>query len=123
MGPPTALIYTAVLYPTSAKPTAASGQLSFSFLYHAGAASAEYINGATTYFPTPNVFDNLLIELAEAEARRIYGLAGWEIIQKRAESAIMSLLDSYRSTKSVIAGLVDQQKQTNEKKLAAQERG
>ena len=93
----------------------------FRFVYHTDVASTEFAVGATTFFPTPNSFDNLLIELAEAEAKRIYGLAGFEIIQKRAESAIVNLLDSYRSTKNSLAGLTDQQKQVSEKKMMAQE--
>lgn len=111
--------YKAILYPTSAKPTVTTGAFTFIFAYHTDVNSTEYTG--SSYFPTPNSFDNLLIELAEAEVRRIYGLAGWEIIQKRAESAIMNLLDSYRSTKNVLAGLQDQQKQVSEKKMMAQE--
>jgi hypothetical protein len=115
--------YRAYLYPLSAAPVGGVGnEFNFYFYYHTDVASTEIAIGSGNYFPTPNSFDNLLIELAEAEARRIYGLAGWEIIQKRAESAITNLLDSYRSTKNVLAGLVDQQKQVSEKKLMAQER-
>ena len=33
----------------------------------------------------------------------------------------MNLLDSYRSTKNVLAGLQDQQKQVQERKLMSQE--
>jgi hypothetical protein len=121
--PPPSILYNYVaqLYPASAAPTVATGDFRFTFAYHSDVQS-EFTLGTSIYFPTPNSFDNLLIELAEAEARRIYGLAGWEIIQKRAESAITNLLDSYRSTKNVLSGLVDQQKQVNEKKLMAQER-
>lgn len=115
-----ALAYFAALRPWSAANT--SEALRFQFHFHADASSTELTVGADKYFPTPNVFDNLLIELAEAEVRRIYGLAGWEIIQKRAESAIMVLLDKYRSSKSTVVGLSDQQKQTSERKLMAQER-
>lgn len=117
---PPALAYFAALRPWSAVNT--SDALSFQFHFHADASSTELTVGADKYFPTPNVFDNLLIELAEAEVRRIYGLAGWEIIQKRAESTIMVLLDKYRSSKSTVVGLSDQQKQTSERKLMAQER-
>lgn len=118
-GPPPTYAYTGWLFP----PDAILEESEFRFYYHTDAASTELTVGATMFFPTPNIFDNLMIDLAEAEARRIYGLAGWEIIQKKAEGSIMSLLDSYRSTKTSLGGLVDQQKQTNEKKLAAQERG
>ena len=117
--------YEARLYPTSASPTVTTGAFSFSFAYHVDVSSTEYATTATAaapnFFPTPNSFDNLLIELAEAEAKRIYGLAGWDVIQKRAESAIVNLLDSYRSTKNVLSGLTDQQKQVSEKKMMAQE--
>lgn len=122
VGPPAVFSYQAELFPASAKPTSATGAFQFRFVYHADVGSAEYAAASNIYFPTPNCFDNLLIELAEAEARRIYGLAGFEMIQKRAESAIVTLLDSYRSTKNLLAGLTDQQKQNAEKKMMAQER-
>lgn len=122
-GPPTLYAYKGILYPLSAAPNGTTGAYNFTFAYHTDVSSAELAAANNVYFPTPNSFDNLMIELAEAETRRIYGLAGWDIIQKRAESAIVNLLDSYRSTKNVLAGLVDQQKQANEKKLMAMERG
>ncbi len=118
--------YRGQLYPSSAKPTVATGAFSFSFAYHTDVSNVEFATTATAtapnYFPTPNSFDNLIIELAEAEAKRIYGITGWDIVQKRAESTIVTLLDSYRSTKNVLSGLQDQQKQNAEKKMMAQER-
>ena len=121
-GPPPVYRYKGILYPPSAAPTAGTGAFTFTFMYHADVNSTEYTEASNVYFPTPNSFDNLMIELAEAETRRIYGFTGWDIIQKRAETAILNLLDSYRSTKNVLAGLIDQQKQTQEKKLMHQER-
>lgn len=122
VGSPPAYNYLGELFPLSAKPTAGTGNFTFALYYHTDVSGTEYVSGATIYFPTPNVFDNLLIELAEAEARRIYGLSGFEMIQKRAESAIVTLLDSYRSTKNVLAGLTDQQKQVSEAQMMKQER-
>ena len=117
--------YRGYLYPASARPTSATGAFMFNFAYHTDVSNVEFAATPTltapNYFPTPNCFDNLLIELAEAEARRIYGLSGFEMIQRRAESAIVNLLDSYRSTKNVLAGLTDQQKQVSEKKMMSQE--
>lgn len=113
--------YTGQFYPPSATPTLTTGDMSYVMSYHMDAASTEKAVSALDFFPTPNCFDSLLIELAEAEAKRIYGLAGWDIIQKRAESGIVSLLDPYRSTKNAVAGMVDQQKQTGERKLMGQE--
>lgn len=121
-GTPPTYRYMAELFPASAAPTAATGNFTFAMYYHTDVSATEYVSGANIFFPTPNSFDNLMIELAEAEARRIYGLAGFEMIQKRAESAIVNLLDSYRSTKNVLAGLTDQQKQVSERKMMAQER-
>lgn len=118
--------YRGMLYPASAIPTVATGAFQFNLAYHTDVSGIEYSATPSAsipnYFPTPNSFDTLLIELAEAEVRRIYGLAGWDIIQKRAESAIVNLLDAYRSTKNVLSGLTDQQKQAGEKKMMAQER-
>jgi hypothetical protein len=117
IGPPLVYGYRGYLYPEGA----ISSGSQFEFIYHTDVSGTEFASGASVYFPTPNSFDNLFVELAEAEAKRIYGLAGWDIIQKRAESAIVNLLDSYRSTKNVLAGLTDQQKQVSEKKMMAQE--
>ena len=111
--------YTGYYFPADAVSLSAE----FRLVYHTDVSGVEYAPGATVFFPTPNSFDNLMIELAEAEARRIYGLAGFEMIQKRAESAIVNLLDSYRSTKNALPGLVDQQKQTAERQMMKQERG
>lgn len=110
--------YTAYFFPASTVSLSAQ----FRFVYHSDVNSVEYTAGANIFFPTPSCFDNLMIELAEAEARRIYGLAGFEMIQKRAESAIVTLLDNYRSTKNTLPGLVDQQKQTSESQMMKQER-
>ena len=111
--------YKGYLFPFSA---VAVGELTFGLTYHVDVASTELADGANVYFPTPNAFDGFYIDFAEAEARRIYGLAGWEVIQKKAEAAILPLLDSYRSQKHSPIGLVDQQKQTSERKMMAQER-
>ena len=121
VGPPPTYGYQGLLYPLSAMPTPATGSMFLNLVYHVDVNATEYASATNIYFPTPNSFDNLLIELAEAEAKRIYGIAGWDIVQKRAESAIVNLLDSYRSTKNVLAGLTDQQKQVSEKKMMAQE--
>jgi hypothetical protein len=117
VGPPPVYTYTGYTFPLDVINAAST----FTLIYHADVSSTEFTAAATQFFPTPNIFDNLLIELAEAEAKRIYGIAGWDIVQKRAESAIVSLLDPYRSTKNAVAGMADQQKQTGEKKLMGQE--
>jgi hypothetical protein len=112
--------YKGYLYPFSARPI--GGTFTMALVYHRDVSATELPISGAQFFPTPNSFDNLMIELAEAEARRIYGLAGWDIIQKRAESAIVNLLDPYRSTKNAASGLVDQQKQTAERQMMKQER-
>jgi hypothetical protein len=121
VGPPPVYTYkyTGYFFPADAVSLSAE----FRIVYHTDVSGVEYTSGTNIFFPTPNSFDNLMIELAEAEARRIYGLAGFEMIQKRAESAIVTLLDSYRSTKNALPGLVDQQKQVSERQLMKQERG
>lgn len=121
-GAPPTYAYRAVFFPSAAMATLAEGDFAFDVKYHVDVSGTEYTEGVTTYFPTPNAFDSLFVELAEAEAKRIYGIAGWDIIQKRAESGIVSLLDAYRSTKNTLAGMVDQQKQLSEKKMMVQER-
>lgn len=111
--------YTGIIYPASATPTGVGG-FNLPFIYHADTVSPLTI-AANQFFPTPASFDTMLIELAEAETRRIYGLAGWDVVQKRAELAITGMLDNYRSTKNTLAGLTDQMKQTQEKQLTRQE--
>jgi len=117
----TNLVYKGYLFPSTVSSVPVD-TLSFNLSYHVGPASTEIPESGSGYFPTPNCFDGFFIDFAEAEARRIYGLAGWEIIQKKAEAAILPMLDSYRSQKHSPIGLVDQQKQTTERQMMKQER-
>jgi hypothetical protein len=60
------------------------------------------------------VFDSFIVELAESEIRRIYNLAGWDIIRKRIEDQVASMIDGYHTTKATMAGLADEARQLQE---------
>lgn len=59
-------------------------------------------SGPTTYFPTPDHFDDLIVELAEAEMMRQYRVAGWDVLYKRATDQLRALLSAYTTTKTVM---------------------
>lgn len=100
------ILYTGYLFPAAAY--VAGKQLPFT--YHA--VPAAVTTGG--YFPSPDNFDLLIIDLAEAECRRTLGLSGWEIVRQRAQEEVMSLVDGYHSTKVTLAGLADEARQAQE---------
>jgi len=69
------------------------------------------------YFPTPDQFDTLLIDLAEAEIKRIYRLGGWAEALQKAQASASVELDKYRSPKRDLAGVQEQTKEVQEKSL------
>ncbi len=58
------------------------------------------------YFPTPDAFDDTIVDLAEAEIRRIYHLIRWDTAQTKAQSSAKLMLDAYRSDKKDLRGLM-----------------
>lgn len=72
------------------------------FVYHAITFPALASN-AQIFFPTPDHFDYLIVELAEAEIMRQYRLAGWEILYKRTTDQLRAMLQAYTSTKVSMA--------------------
>ena len=104
--------YWAIFAPDSAMNT--TGATAFDFYYHR-MTPAPLTSGASIYFPTPDCFDDLIVDMAEAETRRLYSLAGWEQIQQKATASAVLLLDQYRTTTESISGLTDSLKRREEK--------
>ena len=97
--------YTAILYPFEA-----GGAHALPFVYHK--VPADVAIGAT--FPWPKKCDYLLMDLCEAEIRRLNQLAGWEIPQKKALDGISAIVEKYLTTKQVMAGLSDESRAAGE---------
>lgn len=57
----------------------------------------------TGYFPTPDHFDYLIVELAESELMRQYRIAGWDILYKRTTDQLRAMLGAYTTTKTAMA--------------------
>ncbi len=102
---------TGYVFPVEAWPTVTH---TLSLVFHAVPGAA--ITGAAK-FPSPEAFDSMLVDLAESETKRIYNIAGWDIIQKRGQDSVLAMVDQYRSTKNAVAGMADQAKQTQETQL------
>ena len=102
-----------ILFPVDAY---SSGTAVLPIVYHTKPGAA-LTTGSST-FPSPDAFDTTLVELAESEIRRIYSMAGWDIVQKRAQESAQLLAVAYHSTKATMAGLADQQATTQESQLA-----
>ena len=104
--------YSALLGPDLAKNT--TGTTSIDFYYHR-LTPAPLTSGASTYFPTPDCFDDLILDMAESEVRRIYHLAGWQEIQQKATDAALKLLDQYRTTIEGTSGTTDSMRRREDK--------
>lgn len=118
-GPPPTYAFTGYLLPAAAAPTTATGAFSLGFAYHCKPAynfptTMEWPLGSNIFFPSPDDFDDVIILRAEAEARRIYGIIGWDAALAQSEAACAPLIDQYRSSKEFISGLMDEVKQTQE---------
>jgi hypothetical protein len=103
--------YTITFAPANAAP--GGGGATYTMFYH-HEIEADIATGAN-YFPTPNAFDEMLVDGAEAEFKRIYSLNGWESAQKKFENEIQVLLDKYRSPKHDLAGLSEGMMEVQEK--------
>lgn len=115
---PVSYSYTAYFNPPSA--SIPGGGIPMPFVYHVR-TPAPLTVGPAIYFPTPDAYDDVIVDGAEAEIKRIYSLAGWEMAQKRMEVGLGRLAAGTRSTKEIAAELMEQGKQTQERQLARQE--
>ncbi len=82
------------LFPASAVKTG-----SYQMVYH----SATFPVISSGFFPTPDHFDYLIVELAEAEIMRQYRLAGWDVLYKRVTDQLRAMLGAYTTTKIAMA--------------------
>jgi hypothetical protein len=96
-------------------PAFGHGPYTLPFGYHA-LTNTPLVYGSN-YFPTPDEFDSLIVDLAVAEVRDIYRMSGDQ--QKKAETmqAIMEIIDTYRTDRYDLAGLTDQMAQAQEKQV------
>lgn len=83
-------------------PASAAKTENLSFVYHTSKFPA-LTSGASTYFPTPDHFDYLIVELAESELMRQSRLVGWDILYKRVTDQLRAMLDAYRTTSPAMA--------------------
>jgi hypothetical protein len=91
-------------------------QYSLAFYYHA-VNFAPIALGANNYFPTPDQFDSMIVDLAIAEIRNVYRLSNTEQEYQLAMQSIADAVDTYRTDRYDLAGLTDQMAQSQEKQL------
>jgi hypothetical protein len=103
--------YVVHLGPDAAKN--ATGTTSLELWYHR--QSPTPLVAGSYYYPTPNECDDLIVDMAEGEMKRIYGIAGWDVIIQKARDMAMRILDQGRSTKTTEKGLVDTTRKAQEK--------
>ena len=72
-------------------------------------------------FPTPPAFDQSIVDIAEADIKRIYGLMGGDTALSKAQASAALLLDKYRSPKRDLAGLSEQSKEAQEHQITQQQ--
>ena len=83
----------------------------FSFTYHR-MTPAPLVTG---YFPTPDELDDLILERAEADIRRIYGFVQANEMLAYVTNRAATALLSYASTKETTEGLQEVIQRANEK--------
>lgn len=111
-GPPTVYGWNLLLAPNEAYPL--PGITPLGFFYHA-MSFAPFTNAANVFFPTPDEFDSLIMDLAEAESRREYNSSGWEKLAGQATTSLNEMIGSYRTDRFNLAGLQDVLAQAQEK--------
>jgi hypothetical protein len=109
---PTSYAYNLALAPDTAFPLAAP--IGLPLIYHALNFQPFAVAG-NVYFPTPDQFDSTILDLAEAELKRVYSMSGWEQLAAQATTAVQAMIDTYRSDRYDLAGLTDQAAQAQEK--------
>jgi hypothetical protein len=89
--------------------------VAFDLTYHKVCNTNAFAVGPAVYFPTPDQFDGLILDLAEAELSRVYGRGGWEKIQQQAMQGIADMVDTYRTERYTLAGVSDMVIQAQER--------
>lgn len=100
-------------------PNSSAASSSHVFVYHLNPGTPLAV-GTTVYFPTPDAFDSMLVQMAVASIMgpEWYSMVGWDVLQKASQDSALALLDRYRTTKVSMIGMVDQGKRAQE--LAAE---
>lgn len=104
--------------PTTAEvgpPDAANGvaQTTFALTYYRKPI-APLTEGPAIYYPTPDAFDDLIVDFAESQVRELYGWEGADYKMKLAMENLQALVDRYRGTKRDMPGLTDAIRQGQE---------
>lgn len=106
-------LWTIKMAPDTAFPLLPGG-ITLRLYYHA-VNLGQFISAPNSYFPTPDQFDSLILDLAEAEARREYGASGWEKLAAAATQSLNEIIDTYRTDRYDLAGVSDIVAQAQEK--------
>ncbi len=107
--------YYGQMFPTASYPAAPDATLEIAYHYLDLTPIPE---SSSNYFYTPPEFDELVMALAESEARRRYGISGWEKIQMRAQASATNLLKIYTSEVHSQLGALEQQRHAVESQAA-----
>lgn len=110
---PLTFAYSMKLAPAAAYPTTGG---TLPFFYHA-LVQPPIAYGAN-YFPTPDQFDSLIVDLAIAEVRNVYRMSGQQDEVGQAVAAIAQVIDTYRTDRIDLNGLTDQMMTAQEKQAA-----
>ncbi len=100
--------------PSSAATTVA---VNFAMQYHR--IPDVLIDLPSQFFPTPDQFNTLILDIAEAEIKRNYNIMGWETAQQKAAASTMMLADQYRSSKLHQVGMGEEVKDAQETQASA----
>ena len=98
-------------------PTSAFNPLlpSLNLWYHTVTVQPLSLAPPGQFFPTPDQFDSMIVDLAVAEVRNIYRISGDAQEYQTAMQSIMEIIDTYRTERYDLAGLTDQMAQAQEK--------
>ena len=111
---PTNYAWNMKLGPSAAFGTGLGPPWTLPFWYHA-VNLAPFAIGTGNYFPTPDQFDSLIVDLAVAELAQIHRLSDSQGLRAKAMEGIASLIDTYRTDRYDLAGLTDNAMQSQEK--------
>ena len=100
-GPPPVVSLAGQVFPITSSATE-----NLQLVYHA-ISYPPLTSGATTYFPTPDHFDYLIVELAESELMRQQRIAGWDVLWKRVTDQLRALLGAYTTSKIAMAPVTE----------------
>lgn len=110
---PNVFPYKMKLAPAAAYPTVGG---TLPFFYHALIGPPVALGA--NYFPTPDQFDSLIVDLAIAEVRNVYRMSGQQDEVAQAVAAIAQVIDTYRTDRIDLDGLTDQMMTAQAKQAA-----